>query len=417
MSRSEGILKVLFVSESYPPESYGGGELSCALLASKLAECKGIEVTVLTSEVEGCPTLERNKGVTILRKLKTGGGRATLWDNLKRKMYFKRSVRRQLGRIVEEYDIVHFFNLTSIVKVDKPSFATINSYINFCPKGNLFYKDKEVCQGCSPVKFIGCITHSEYIGGHRLRTPFKYNPLFWLPLYIDFLKRKKDIQKVDRFFSLSDFINGLLIKEGVKKSKISKVVNISDIAESDDKMDLDQEGVLLVYIGELSNIKGVDLLIKAFNRLNTDSRLLIVGDGPEREKLTNLAGPSVDFLGRVDHDAVHSIYRQADVVVVPSLWPEPLSRVLLEAAHFGTPIVATRVGGSPEIVKDGYNGLLVDPEVEDMVQKLKNIIEDHGERDVMAENMKTFYRRKLCSERIVNDIVEVYEEELEGVRS
>jgi len=104
-------------------------------------------------------------------------------------------------------------------------------------------------------------------------------------------------------------------------------------------------------------------------------------------------------------------------VVVPSLWPEPLSRVLLEAAHFGTPIVATRVGGSPEIVKDGYNGLLVDPEVEDMVRKLRYMIEDHDVRDTMAENMKTFYRSELYPERVVADIVETYKDKLEGVRS
>jgi len=417
MSRTEGVLKVLFVSESYPPATYGGGEISCALMASKLARRDDIEVTVLTSEVEGCPSEEIKDDVTVLRRLRTGRGRSSLLDNLRRKIYFKQSVRREVGKIVEEYDLVHFFNITSIVEVNKPSFATINSYINFCPKGNLFYKDEEVCQGCSPVRFIGCITHSEYIGGHRLKAPFKYNPLFWLPLYRDFLKRKKDIQKVDHFFSLSDFINQLLLKEGVKKNSITKVVNIPDITESDKSLDLEHTGVLVVYIGELSKIKGVDLLIKAFNRSSTDSRLLIVGDGPEREKLTNLAGPSVDFLGRVDHDAVHSIYRQADIVVVPSLWPEPLSRVLLEAAHFGTPIVATRVGGSPEIVKDGYNGLLVDPEVEDMVRKLRYMIEDHDVRDTMAENMKTFYRSELYPERVVADIVETYKDKLEGVRS
>ncbi|MFO8109964.1 MAG: hypothetical protein R6U17_05520 [Thermoplasmata archaeon] len=73
--------------------------------------------------------------MTILRKLNAGC--TSLSDDLKRKFHFNRSVKRGLERISDRYDIIHFFNMTRMVDVDKPSFVTINSYVSFCPKGNL----------------------------------------------------------------------------------------------------------------------------------------------------------------------------------------------------------------------------------------------------------------------------------------
>ncbi len=403
-------LKVLFVSESYPPVSYGGGELSCALLAKKLAKQEGISVTVLTSGSQGLKRKETRNGVTILRRSKTGGGRSTFSDNLKRKVSFKKSVKRELDKISGDFDIVHFFNITGIVPVDKPSFATINSYINFCPKGNLFYKEESVCEGCSFGKFIGCITNSEYIGKQRLSGFLKYNPVFWLALYHDYKGRKKALEHVDAFFSLSRFITDLLQKEDISEENIVKVVNIPDINRSEKRISLKDDLPIITYIGDLGKIKGVEMLIRAFNKLDDKARLIIVGDGPERDKLEELAGEDVEFLGKIEHDAIHSVYQRSDVIVVPSLWPEPLSRVLLEAAYFGKPLIATNVGGSPDIVKDGYNGLLVESEVEDMMDKLNYIVRNREKRLAMSKNMKKYYDEELSDERVVKKIIDTYKE-------
>jgi glycosyltransferase involved in cell wall biosynthesis len=67
----------------------------------------------------------------------------------------------------------------------------------------------------------------------------------------------------------------------------------------------------------------------------------------------------VHALGALPQATLFALYRAADVVVVPSTWPEPLSRVLVEAMWLGRPVVATAVGGSPEAVKDGVTGVLV----------------------------------------------------------
>ncbi len=405
-------MKILFVSESFPPQSYGGGEISCALLAEALAKKEGIEITVLTSKVRGLRPVEVKNSVNIVRRLKTGGGRNSLFDNLNRKIHFKRSVRKEIKQLAVEHDVVHFFNITSIVETEIPSFATINSYINFCPKGNLFYKDMEVCHGCSPLKFTGCIIRSEYVGGYRLNPLLKFNPIFWTALYRDYVKRRKALKKVDHFFSLSEFITELLREENVNEGCIDNVVNIPRIEISDKKVRMAHDGVIVTYIGELVKIKGVHILIRAFNELDTNSKLVVVGDGPERESLEKMAGPKIEFLGRVDHDAIHSIYEGSDVIVVPSLWPEPLSRVLLEAAYFGKPVVATRVGGSPDVIKNGYNGLLVEPTIEDMSKKLKYIIINDEIRHTMSINMKKYRSEKLSKDKVLRRIIGSYKDHI-----
>ncbi len=409
-------MKILFVSESFPPRSYGGGEISCALLAYGLAGRDGIRVTVLTSEVPGLKPVERKNGVTIVRRLKTGDGRSSITDNLKRKLHFKRSVRKEIEHLAIQHDMVHFFNITSIVDTERPSFATINSYLNFCPKGNLFYKEESVCSGCGFGKFIGCITNSEYIGKQRLKGYLKYNPLFWLALYHDYKGRKSALQYVDTFFSLSRFITNRLLEEGIPRERIVNVVNIPDIKKSDKRISLKDDLPIITYIGDLGKIKGVELLVRAFNGIEPKARLIIVGDGPEGEKLKNIAGKNVEFLGKVEHDVIHSVYQQSDVIVVPSLWPEPLSRVLLEAAYFGKPLIATNVGGSPEIVKDGYNGYLVKPREEELAAKLKYLVEKPHVLRSMEVNMKRYYRKELTDKRVLCRIINTYQGHSHGKR-
>ncbi|MEF8873954.1 MAG: glycosyltransferase family 4 protein [Candidatus Thermoplasmatota archaeon] len=409
-------LDILFVTESYPPDSYGGGEISCALLAQALVERNGVEVTVLTSKVEGEKDSEKKNGVKIIRRLRTGEDRSSLKNNLKRRALFKRSVKKELDEISHNYDLIHFFNITSItdVSTDKPTFATINSYINFCPKGNLFYKEESVCEGCSFTKFLGCITNSKYVGNQKLSGLLKYNPVFWAPLYLDYKKRNKSLKYVDHFFSLSEFINQQLIKAGIDAANITKVVNIPKIETSSRQIDLPDDAPIVSYIGALTKIKGVDLLIRAFEKVETEAELIIVGDGPERKKLGKMGGSNsnIMFLGKVEHEDISSIYERSDIVVVPSVWPEPLSRVLLEAAHFGTPILATDVGGSPEVIKDGYNGLLFKPEVEDLSMKLKEILEDEDKIQEMGRNMEKYYEENLSKSTVVDRILETYRSRL-----
>lgn len=123
-----------------------------------------------------------------------------------------------------------------------------------------------------------------------------------------------------------------------------------------------------MYTGRLTQEKGVDVLLRAFARLDLPgARLLIAADGPEREPLTRLAvelglADRVTWHGHVHGAALEAISAAAWVQVVPSVWAEPFGLVTAEAAMRGTAVVATDIGGSPEIVVEGETGLLTPPD-------------------------------------------------------
>ncbi len=128
-----------------------------------------------------------------------------------------------------------------------------------------------------------------------------------------------------------------------------------------------RKGCTILYAGRLSPEKGVDVLLRAFARscvAHEEVRLLLVGDGPNRGDYELLAGElgiadRVHFLGF--RNDIQAFYRLADLFVLPSR-SEGLPMALLEAMALGTPVVATRVGGVPDLVTDGVTGLLVAPD-------------------------------------------------------
>ncbi len=403
--------RVLLVSEYYPPKVFGGGEISAEHLAKGLAK-RGVDVSVLTSKFRGLPEYEEKNGVRIHRRLSTGKGPASM---LKRKLLFPRSIRKELKKLdeTENFDVVHFLNTTSITHYEKRSIATINSYGNFCPKGNMFYREKGECSGCGILKYPLCMLSSGYAGKVRMRPWLRYNPLFWDLAYWNFMRRNRALARVDDFIAISDFIRELLLKNGVPEERIHRIPNVISIkdsgtvGESGNEYPLDLEGPIVTYVGTLNRIKGVDLLMDVFNGIGM-GKLVIVGDGPERERLENIAGSRVKFLGRVKYKYMPSIYRQSDIVVLPSRWPEPLSRVLIEALCFSKPLIATDSGGNRECIRNGKNGFLVKPDVEELKERLERLISDPELREKMSRESRRLYDKRFESNSVIEKIMSLY---------
>jgi glycosyltransferase involved in cell wall biosynthesis len=123
----------------------------------------------------------------------------------------------------------------------------------------------------------------------------------------------------------------------------------------------------IVFVGRLDPVKNLPSLLRAMKivcEVLPDAKLIIVGDGEEREDLESLSDSlgirdRVDFVGRTPHENIPDYLSQADIFVLPSV-SEGFPVVILEAMACGLPIVATRVGGVPDIIEDGVNGCLVE---------------------------------------------------------
>ncbi len=152
-------------------------------------------------------------------------------------------------------------------------------------------------------------------------------------------------------------------------------------------------GSYLLAVGRLGRMKGFDLLIDAFSRADVDGsiRLVIVGDGPERESLVSSAeraglGERVVFTGAMTTQSVANAMSGAIAVVVPSR-AEAFGIVALEAWRAGVPVVMTSRGGATDFMTDGHDGLLIDPEDEAaFARALLEITRDGVLRKRLAEN-------------------------------
>jgi len=164
----------------------------------------------------------------------------------------------------------------------------------------------------------------------------------------------------------------------------------------------------VISVARLLPIKGISYLIKAMTRVK-DGSLVIIGDGPERTKLELLSkhlelSDRVFFTGWIsERSGILDHLEQATVFVLPSL-SEGLPRVLIEAMACGLPVVATNVGGVPEAVVDGVNGLLVPPRDEKaLAEAIEHLFKDIDfRRRASAENVKavTEYLPSIIGQRI-----------------
>ena len=179
----------------------------------------------------------------------------------------------------------------------------------------------------------------------------------------------------------------------------------------------DNRSLNLLYAGRLAPDKGIDTAIKAMSRLVFDQglrdlKLSLAGSGSTEYKnhlrrLVNQEGLAdyVMFLGWVPPEGMPELLRNFDVLLMPSIWAEPFSRVVPEGMISGLVVVATPTGGTPEIVSDGENGLLFTPnDPEDLAQKIIRLVDDPEARRKLADAGKKTIMEKFTMKKMMDDI-------------
>jgi glycosyltransferase involved in cell wall biosynthesis len=181
-----------------------------------------------------------------------------------------------------------------------------------------------------------------------------------------------------------------------------------------EKWNIRHDDAVIGIVSKLWKGKGHESLILAFKEVKKDikgARLVIVGEGPLDSMLHELAEKldltdSVLFTGfQMDVAAIISSF---DVAVLPSYF-EGMGRVLLEAMAMEKPVVASRVGGIPELVKDGVNGFLITPgDVKGLADALKKLLNDKGLANIMGRDGRKGITDKFSADAMVRSISNIY---------
>jgi glycosyltransferase involved in cell wall biosynthesis len=168
------------------------------------------------------------------------------------------------------------------------------------------------------------------------------------------------------------------------------------------------------FFGRLVPQKGIEWLLHAVAQVKTPMHLDIGGEGPQEVELRALVArlgiaERVTFHGWVNEAKVTDLMHAARAVIFPSLWHEPGGTVAVESMAHGRALVITRVGGMPELVKDGVNGLLVDPNnTAQMVQSIERLARDWDLAKQMGEKGR-IQSAEYTQERHTDAVMKVYQ--------
>ncbi|MGC8691195.1 MAG: glycosyltransferase [Caldisericum sp.] len=173
----------------------------------------------------------------------------------------------------------------------------------------------------------------------------------------------------------------------------------------------------VLFVGRLEKAKGVDILIKAVSELrfrySMSLKVAVVGEGALRSEYEKLAKDlslidSMEFLGlRKD---VTGLMKRSKLFVLPSRW-EGLPMVILEAMANGIPVIATKVGGIPEVIEDGKDGIFVEPEnPEELSKAILMLLDDDNLRNLISSNAYKKVKEEYSIEKYTKTLLSLYKE-------
>jgi glycosyltransferase involved in cell wall biosynthesis len=316
-------------------------------------------------------------------------------------------LRPQVVHVHNTFPLISPSVLGACAAAGTPVVATLHNFRLFCANGLLF-RDGRPCETCLDRSSLPAVRHACY----------RDSRLASLPLSVS-LQVHRSLgtwhRGVTAFIALSQFAKRKLAHAGLSAGRIHVKPNFVRRAHDGGRAGSDGH---FLFLGRLSEEKGVDLLLDAWSA--SFGRLLLAGDGPKRDwiegQLARHAG-SVELLGPRSRQACMDLLAGARALVVPSRWYEGFPLVVAEAYAQGVPIVAPSHGTFPEIVEDGGSGLLFPPgDAEGLADRLRELRADGTSRR-MGRRARQLYEERYTPERNLELLLAIYERAMTEARS
>ncbi|UXZ94645.1 glycosyltransferase family 4 protein [Pseudomonas phytophila] len=347
-------MKALFISSLYAPDIGGGAEIILQRTVEGLQQ-RGYQVAVLATGPQSGLVEETVNLVKVYRaglrnfywhfSAQRPGKLARLGWHLRDR--YNAGMRDYVKRVIaqEKPDLVVCHNLTGwsvsawdeITAAGLPIVQVLHDLYLLCPGSTMFSKGQSCKTQCGRCE--------HFRKGHEARSA-QVNTVVGVSRFM------LDTLQAQGYFKGA---RGYVVHNASPRPAIPiKVKSLGPPAKN--------APLRFGYMGTLSEPKGLRWLIEQFQQLPIDATLQIAGRGQldDEECFKALAlSPKISFVG---YQSPEDFYKQIDVAIVPSIWNEPFGMVAVEACSWSVPVIASRMGGLPEIIQDQFNGLLCSPD-------------------------------------------------------
>jgi glycosyltransferase involved in cell wall biosynthesis len=390
-------MKVLFAHNLYQQP---GGEDVVVLQEMQMLRDAGHQVVLYQRSNDEAESYKGVKRVNLFAH--------TVWSSDTRKQ-FEELLRR------ERPDMVHVHNTflmisPSIFQACKnagvPVVQTLHNYRLYCPAHN-FLRNGLPCEDCVTSSLFSSIRHRCYRGSvgatAAVATMLGFNHA-----------RGTYTNEVDRYIALTEFARAKFIECGLPTEKVVVKPNFvySDPGERHTM------GTWAVFMGRLTPEKGLATALSAWSQLPPQMELKIIGDGPSLSELHAVAKNSglrnVSFLGRLPREQAFEYLAGARFLLFPSEWYESFPMTILEAYAHGLPVLASRMGVMPEIVKENQTGLLFEPRSSaSLAQIVRGIWDRTDLLHTLSQNARTEYEKLYTVDQNYRQLIAIYEDVIE----
>ncbi|MBU0672798.1 MAG: glycosyltransferase family 4 protein [Candidatus Margulisbacteria bacterium] len=350
-------MKILHVTDRLPGyhKSWGGAEKTCQTIIKYFYNSGKHESVAATTP------FDKGQASDIVIPVRT------MANLLGFRLPFDPLVYWQMRKLLKQVrpDIIHLHRFThlsfAVVSAAKkqniPVVMSIYDYWLVCPNETLVKRDESNCIAFQGLRCLGC-----------LRTK---NPLKMIFLMFRRLIFRHYIKMIDVFIVLSAASRDLVISYGIPKERIAVLPLSYESVENEAEGPVQARNILL--IGWVQQRKGQLVLLAAMPEVMkkyADVKLWLIGqvvDNDYQKRIVrfisenDLSG-NVEFLGRLSDTDFKQVFSQAGIIAVPEQWQNMSPVIILEAMAKGKLVLASRIGGIPEMIRDAENGLLAPPE-------------------------------------------------------
>jgi glycosyltransferase involved in cell wall biosynthesis len=318
-----------------------------------------------------------------------------------------KEVKTKWNKLLADFkpDVVHVHNIHSQLspviaqlaqKQKIPIVWTLHDYKLLCPASAFLKTDATICDQCLISK--DSVIKNRCIKGSLFASILGY----WEA-------RKWNANKLqnytNQFISPSKFIKKKMEEGGYAEHKIIHQYNFANNDKFQDSVELERNDEI-IYVGRISIEKGIESLCRASQNVK-NSKLLIIGDGPLKKDLEQkYASSNIHFLGFQEWSFIKDRLSNAALLVIPSQWYENNPLTIIEAFALGTPVLGANIGGIPELIQDGINGMTFESgNIQDLSIKIQKML-DYKLWDY--QKIKEEAKIKFSAQKYYDNLIEIY---------